>query len=275
MGLFGGQASNVIEWLEYDDETIFWKWPNIEIKKGSRLVIRAGQDAIFMVNGKLEGIFKEEGAYDIETDIIPFLSSLRGFRFGAKTVLRSEILFVNVREFTVKWGTRGAVTILSEGLPGGLPIRAFGTFQCKVDEYTTLIDQIAGVRQVYKVGDVKERVISALDPLVMKWISKEGKDIFNLQANSAEIAKGICEDLDMQMRKIGIAISGFQIQNVSYPEDVQAIARTAISHKFTAGSQPAVKAGSTAAATEPKFCPNCGTPAGGGNFCSNCGHKLK
>jgi len=24
----------------------------------------------------------------------------------------------------------------------------------------------------------------------------------------------------------------------------------------------------------PKFCPNCGTPTNGANFCSNCGNKL-
>ena len=52
MGLFGGPT--VIEWEEFDSETIFWKWPDTEIKKGSRLVIRAGQDAVFLVDGKLD-----------------------------------------------------------------------------------------------------------------------------------------------------------------------------------------------------------------------------
>ena len=51
MGLFGGQMANVVEWEEYRDDVIFWKWSNKEIKRGSRLVIRPGQDAIFMYNG--------------------------------------------------------------------------------------------------------------------------------------------------------------------------------------------------------------------------------
>ena len=46
MGLFSGQLSNVVEWKEYRDDVIFWKWSNDEIKKGSRLIIRPGQDAI-------------------------------------------------------------------------------------------------------------------------------------------------------------------------------------------------------------------------------------
>ena len=60
---------------------------NDEIKKGSRLVIRPGQDAIFMYNGKVEGVFCDEGSFDSESDIIPFLSSLKGFKFGFNTSL--------------------------------------------------------------------------------------------------------------------------------------------------------------------------------------------
>ena len=37
MGLFGNQFANVVEWEEYRDDILFWKWSNQEIKKGSRL----------------------------------------------------------------------------------------------------------------------------------------------------------------------------------------------------------------------------------------------
>ena len=38
MGLFKGQFANVVEWEEYRDDIIFWKWTNREIKKGSKPV---------------------------------------------------------------------------------------------------------------------------------------------------------------------------------------------------------------------------------------------
>lgn len=68
--LFKSQLSNVVEWEEYRDDCIFWKWTNKEIKKGSRLIIRPGQDAIFLYNGSIEGIFKDEGEFDIDSQII-------------------------------------------------------------------------------------------------------------------------------------------------------------------------------------------------------------
>lgn len=328
MGLFGKQLSNVVEWEEYRDDVIFWKWTNREIKKGSRLIIRPGQDAIFMYNGVIEGIFKEEGSFDIESDIIPFLSTLKGFKFGFNSGIRAEVLFVNTKEFTVKWGTKNPIAIPTQQLPGGMPVRAFGTFNFKADDYVALIDKVAGVKQMYCVDDVRERVVAVVDQLLMKWISKEGKDMFNLQANAHEIADGIKGDLDMQISKIGLTITDFVISSFSYPEEIQRMQTKAASQsmvgdmgKYTqmamadslgkgsgrgsniAGDMMSVQMGMavgqqmmnnmnrnntnpagggynsgvsapSAGGAVPKFCPECGTPANGAKFCSNCGKKL-
>ncbi len=227
MGLFSNQFSDVIEWEEFRDDMLFWKWSNAEIKKGSRLIIRPGQDAVFLYNGVVEGIFRDEGSYEMESDIIPFLSTLKGFKFGFNSGIRAEVLFINTKEILVKWGTKSPVLIPAPGLPGGMPIRAFGTFTCKVDDYDVLIDKIAGVRRQFTVDDVKERIIASLDPFLMKWIGKEGKNMFNLQMNAREIGDGIQEDLDMEMRGIGIAITSFSISNFNYPEEVQRMAEKA------------------------------------------------
>ena len=221
MGLFSNQFSSVVEWKEFREDMIFWKWPNAELKKGSRLIIRPGQDAIFLNTGRIEGIFTDDGDYDIESQIIPFLSTLKGFKFGFNTNLRAEVLFANTKEFTVKWGTANAINIPVAGMPGGMPIRAFGTLNFKVNDYIKLIDKIAGVKESYLVEDVKIRVTSVLDQLLMKWISKEGKDMFNLQANAYDIAQGIRMDLDMEIFDMGLTITGFNIMSFNYPEEVQ------------------------------------------------------
>ena len=221
MGLFSKELSNVVEWKESSGEVLFWKWNNSEIKKGSVLIIRPGQDAIFLYNGRVEGIFNDEGQFDIESQIIPFLSTLKGFKFGFNSGLRAEVLFINTKEVLCKWGTKNAINLPAPGLPGGMPIRAFGTFNCKISDTMTVIDKLAGIKQMYTVSDVKERIVASLDQLLMSWISKEGHDMFNLQADARNIAKGIETDLDMDMRKIGIAITDFRIESFSYPEEIR------------------------------------------------------
>ena len=221
MGLFKNQFSNLVEWNENGAGVLFYKWQNQEIKKGSRLIIRPGQDAIFLYNGRVEGVFEDDGDYDIESQIIPFLTTLKSFKFGFNTPLRAEVLFINTKELLVKWGTKNAINLQAPGLPGGMPIRAFGTFNCRIVEHNVVIEKLAGIRQTYTVDDVKERIVASLDQLLMSWISKEGRDMFNLQADAGSIAKGIESDLDMDMRKIGIGISGFTIESFSYPEEIK------------------------------------------------------
>jgi membrane protease subunit (stomatin/prohibitin family) len=221
MGFISNQLLNVVEWDETRDDVIFWKWTNQEIKKNSKLIIRPGQDAIFLYNGKVEGVFKDDGSYVIESEIIPFLSTLKGFKFGFNSGLRAEVLFVNTKIFNVKWGTKNAISLPAQGLPGGMPIRAYGTFDVQVTDYLTLIESKAGVKQQYTIDDIKDYVTAFLDPLLMKWISREGKDMFNLQANSIEISEGIRTDLDAEMKKIGMTISAFNCSNFSYPKEIQ------------------------------------------------------
>lgn len=235
-GFVGGQLANVVEWEQYDERQLFWKWKNEEIKKGSRLIIRPGQDAIFMQNGAVEGVFGDEGSFDIESQIIPFLSTLKGFKFGFNSGMRAEVLFINTKEITEKWGTRNAIMIPAQGLPGGMPIRAFGTFNCKITDYTVLIEKVAGIRDSFTVDDVKERVISKLDQLLMKWIVTEGKDMFNLQAYAGDIGAGIAADLNTEMNKIGIGITDFSIASVSYPEEVQKMAEKVAAQSMIGGN---------------------------------------
>ena len=165
------------------------------------MIIRPGQDAIFLYNGVTEGVFEKEGNYDIESDIIPFLSTLKGFKFGFNSGIRAEVIFINTKEFTMKWGTKQAVNLPTEALPGGMPIR--------------------GVKKQYTTDEVRERVLSMLNQLLLRWIVREGKDMFNIQANAVEISQGILGELNTEMQKIGLAATSFQIDSVSYPEEVQ------------------------------------------------------
>src|SRR5699024_6403765 len=229
---FRGQLANVIEWDEFREDMIFWKWPNKEIKKGSKLIIRPGQDAIFFHQGRIEGIFEDEGEYNIDSDIIPFLSTLKGFKYGFNSGMRCEVLFVNTKEFTVKWGTRNAINIPTPQLPGGMPIRANGTFNFKVNDYVALIDKVAGIKNSFVVEDVKIRITSVLDQLLMKWITREGKDMFNLQANAFDISQGIKEDLDMQVVDLGVTITGFNVMSFNYPKEIQDQITKSASHSM-------------------------------------------
>ncbi|MDE6616449.1 MAG: SPFH domain-containing protein, partial [Lachnospiraceae bacterium] len=238
------------------------------------------------------------------SQIIPFLSTLKGFKFGFNSGMRAEVLFINTKEFLIKWGTKSPVNIPAPNMPGGLPVRANGTLAFKVDDYIALIDKIAGVKQQYHVEDVKLRITSIIDQLLMKWITKEGKDMFNLQANAFDIANGIKSDLDMQIMKDGITITNLQVMSFNYPSEIQdminknaaqsmvgdigryqqvsmtdAMASGNLSGGSTAGDMAGMMMGMQMAGQMINHMgQNMGTQAntpgtGAPNFCPNCGQK--
>ncbi len=258
--MFKKQFSNVVEWKESSEDMIFWKWNNDEIKKGSKLILRPGQDAIFFNNGRIEGIFSDDGEYDIDSKIIPFLSTLKGFKYGFNSGMRVEVLFVNTKEFLVKWGTKNPINIPATQFPGGMPIRANGTFQFKIKDHVTLIDKIAGVKKSLYVEDIKERISTVLDQLLMKWISKEGKDMFNLQANSFDISKGIKGDLDMEIYNSGMTVTGFNIMSFNYPAEIQNMINKAASQGMV---------GDMDRYTQMAFADGMGKGSGGGGTAGN------
>lgn len=268
MGLFGRQFASVVEWDEFRDDVIFWKWKDSEIRRKSRLIIKPGQSAVFLHNGRLEGIFEDEGDYEISSQIVPFLSSLKGFKFGFNSGIRAEVLFVNRKEFTMSWGTKNAIMVPFDGMPGGVPIRCFGTYIMKVDDLVAMIDNLAGVRQVYTVDDVKLRVDSMLDQLLMKWIAQEGKDLFHMQNNAEAIGEGICMDLDMELIKIGLTVSNFKVSSFSYPKDIQ-------DQINAAATRGILNPGRTQSQSAAGFCTQCGQPLpAGARFCPKCGAKV-
>ncbi|MCR5292218.1 MAG: SPFH domain-containing protein [Eubacterium sp.] len=232
MGFIKDQFLSVVEWEEWREDMIFWKWSQREIKKGSRLILKPGQDAIFLNQGKIEGIFEQEGDYDIESQIIPLLSTLKGFKFGFNSGMRAEVLFVNTKEFLIKWGTKNQILLPSERVPGGIPVRANGTATVKVGDYTQLIDTLAGIKTEYYVDNVREIIIGQLDQLLMKWISSEGKDMFNLQANATQISEGIRTDLDMQLSRNGINVTTFAVSSFTYPPEIQEMINKVAAQSF-------------------------------------------
>lgn len=221
MGFFDKQIANIVEWNETKNDVIFFKWSNNELKKGSILTIRPGQNAIFLYNGAIEGVFKESGQYDIESQIIPFLSTLKGFKFGFKSSLRAEVVFINVKEFTVKWGCKNPINIPTPGMRGGMPIRCHGTYRFRIEDYICFIEKMAGIKTQYTVDDVREINASQLDSIIKSWIIREGKDVYNLIAYSKEITTGVKNDLNEELLQLGIMVTSVILEDVSYPDSVQ------------------------------------------------------
>jgi len=217
---------------------LFFKWPGNELKRGSKLIIRPGQNAIFYANGQIEGVFKEPGNFDIDTDITPFLSTLKGFfQLRGDTGMRAEVYFVNAKELLLPWGTRQRIMIPSPEVPSGIPVGMNGNLIVEFRDYLTFITKVAGIKASFSLDDISERIMGELNPIISECIlsgqtSMGVNALIALQANSRALGKLIASELDGELAAFGLGVANLNILSINYPKEVQQMAEKVAAQSF-------------------------------------------
>ncbi|MEO6656076.1 MAG: SPFH domain-containing protein, partial [Pyrinomonadaceae bacterium] len=139
------QFIEVIEWLDNTGDTMLYRFPVVgqEIKNGAQLIVRESQAAVFVFEGQVADVFTP-GKYEIEGGNTPILSKLGAWKYGFSSPFKSEVYFVNIKQFTdMKWGTSNPV-MLRDADFGIVRLRAFGAYSLRVADPAEFIKEIAG-----------------------------------------------------------------------------------------------------------------------------------
>ena len=87
-----GELVDIIEWFDDTRSTLAWRFPRYqnEIKNGAELIVREGQQAVFVYRGQIADKFGP-GHYQLVTENLPILSTCRAGRTAsaARSAARS------------------------------------------------------------------------------------------------------------------------------------------------------------------------------------------
>ena len=233
-----GQGRSTIEWQEYRDDILFYKWPETQIKDGAHLIVRPGQKAIFYANGVVGAVFEQQGNFDIFSEIVPFYSALKGWlELRGDSGMRAEVYFVNSKELLLPWGTRQRIMIPTPEVPTGIPVGCNGNLIVEFRDYQKFIEQVAGVKESYSLDDISERIMGELGPVVAEAIlggeKQVGMNVLTaLQQNSRKLGQVIREELDKELADFGLGVADVNILGFHYPEDVQSMAGQVAAQSF-------------------------------------------
>ena len=119
------QFLDVIQWEEDDRSTIVLRFDvfNQAIQDGGKLVVREGQAAVFLSEGKLSEVFGP-GTYELSTRTKAIWSFFESIKYQLNYPYKGDIFFVSTRRFTEqRWGTPNPVMLRDAEL-GPVRIRA-------------------------------------------------------------------------------------------------------------------------------------------------------
>lgn len=217
-----GELIDIIEWLDDSNNTLVYRFERYgnEIKTGAKLTVREGQAAVFINEGKIADVF-QPGMYTLNTQNLPILSTLKGWKYGFNSPFKAEVYFVSTRNFTdQKWGTKNPIT-LSDDRFGMLEIRAFGTYVIRVKDPGVFIKEIVGTDGHFTSEEVSQQLQSMVVTRFTDAIGEAGLPVESYAAKTNEISELVQGIMNSEFEAYGLALTKFLIENVSMPEEIK------------------------------------------------------
>jgi len=213
---------DIVEWLDNTNDTIvhrFERYQN-EIKNNAKLIVREGQVAVFVNEGTLADVFKP-GTYDLTTQNLPILTTLKGWKYGFDSPFKAEVYFVSTRLFTdEKWGTKNPF-MLSDERFGLVEIRAFGTYSFRINDPGKFVVDVVGTDGNFTNYEVNEHLKSLIVTRFTDTVGEANLPLELYAANTSELSETCQEVMQPEFGRVGIELEKFYIENVSMPEELK------------------------------------------------------
>jgi len=217
------QFIEVIEWLDSSQDTLVYRFPveGQEIKNGAQLIVRESQTAVFVFEGQVADVFTP-GRYTVEGGNTPILSKLGAWKYGFNSPIKSEVYFVNTKQFTdMKWGTSNPI-MLRDADFGIVRLRAFGAYSLRVADPSEFIKQVAGTNAHFQTEDIDGQLKRAIVTEFSDALGELKVPALDLAAQYKEIGEAIRGKINEDFKGYGLEVTKFYVENVSLPPEVEA-----------------------------------------------------
>ncbi len=226
MGVFDkirGEFIDIIEWTDDSRDTIVWRFPRYEneIKMGAKLTVRESQVAVFVNEGQVADAFVP-GMYTLETQNMPIMSTIKGWKYGFHSPFKAEVYFVNTRQFTdMKWGTQNPIIVRDPEF-GMVRLRAFGAFALRVTDPVALLRELAGTDPQFRTEEVAEHLRQVIVGKLAPALASAGVPMLDLAMHQGDIGDKLATALTLELHSMGLSVPRFIIENISLPPEVEA-----------------------------------------------------
>jgi membrane protease subunit (stomatin/prohibitin family) len=217
-----GELLDIIEWLDNTDDTLvhrFARYDN-EIKYGAKLVVREGQAAVFINEGKLADVFKP-GTYTLETRNLPILATLKGWKYGFSSPFKAEVYFCSTRQFTnLKWGTPGPATMRDAEL-GAVRVTAFGLYSIKLKDPALFIREIVGTDDLFSTASIEDNLRGKIGSHIKEALPDAGIPVIDLESKVVQLGNTLRTRVAPSMLALGLELTEVQVQDIGLPAEVE------------------------------------------------------
>lgn len=227
-GFIRRQFRKVIEWEEEyktgSNATLVYKYPlatRSEIMKRSTLVVREGQQAILVNEGKLADVFSP-GTYELsDLKNIPILTELYNWKTAWVIPTKVDVYYINTRHFLdLKWGTSNPIMLRDKEF-GVVRLRGYGTFSISSGDPERMIKNLFGSLSLFRVADVEQYFKKIVVSRITDVIAEAKIAAIDLAMQYDELGEKTHQIVQGDFDKLGLVMESFFIENLSLPREVE------------------------------------------------------
>jgi membrane protease subunit (stomatin/prohibitin family) len=238
-----GEFAEIIEWIDDrgegrtegrihgaargsprgSDDTLAWRFDRHDhaIRMGSQLIVREGQWAVFLNEGRIADSFGP-GRHRLATRNLPLLTSLLALPYGFESPFKAEVVFVTTRRITnLRWGTSHPV-ILQDPELGPVRVRGFGSHTLRVNDPASLVRELCGSRGRLGVEDIRGQLRGMIISRLAEVLGRSGHPVTRLAAHYDTLAWELRVGIGADLQDLGLEIPSLVIETLTLPAEVEA-----------------------------------------------------
>jgi len=232
------QFIDIIQWTEEDGETFAMRFPmaDFEIQYGASLTVRESQMAVFVNEGKVADVFGP-GMYKLTTQTLPVLTYLKNWDKLFESPFKSDVYFFSTRQrIDRKWGTPNPVTVRDKDF-GMVRLRAFGIYSYHLVDAKTFHTSLSGTVERYTTEELEGQLRNTIVGHISDIFGESGVPFIDMAGNQNEFGAALKAKLDPLFAGYGLALDTLNVQNISLPEELQAMLDKRIGVNMMGGMQ--------------------------------------
>ncbi len=225
MALLNGikrQLRSVIEWNNPPENILLSQWTENgdEIKNASKLIVGPGQGCIFVYEGKVQSVIENEGMINLETDNIPFWTTVSKFMQFFESEHKVGIYFYKKSKILdQKWGTKSVIKYEDPKYKFPVGLKAFGNYSYQIYDPQNFFVNVVGSHNDFFVDDFRTIMSARILLPINDYLAESKFSFADIDANLEEIAQGISIKLSITFRKLGFDVTDFRIEGTNFDDE--------------------------------------------------------
>lgn len=223
MGLIKKNLLKVISWEDNTTNTLVYKFQyddRYAIMKGSQLIVRPSQAAIFVYKGAIQDVFTE-GDWKLDEGATPLLTMAANWKYAWENPKMVDVYFVNLKQFTgMKWGTPNSIMMRDKDF-GMIRISGHGEYSFHVCNPAVFMREYFGTLKSCTTDQIQEYLKSIVLAELTDLMGECEIPALDLAANYLELGDTARNNASARFGKLGLDIDQILIRNLKLPDSVE------------------------------------------------------